>query len=186
MKKSVYYNIRYGLVIKNHSKIKRALSATVASLFISGIFVTPVFALSNNGNGVIRTTGTSVMTTLDACGYFFGYQTSSQTHVFTEPNKTVHDNERGVWAGVYNNNGLLVNSLRIVIGNYVLNTSTSSNGVVTGTEEFHSAIGNIAQQFTYGPGVPGGYIVNVVATGQLSFLTSNTNGHCYTGPFPRP
>ena len=122
-------------------------------------------------------------TTLDACGYFYGYQTANKT---TTSGAT--STEKGTWTGVSNNYvNTPVASLGKVSGSYTETTTVDAlTGDTTGTELFRSDAGQITQTFTYGPGVAGGFNVSVTATGSLSFLTSNTNGACYTGPFPRP
>lgn len=127
--------------------------------------------------------GTPQQTTLDACGYFYGYQTATETST----DSTGATTQKGQWTGVWNNYvNTLVASLGNVQGSFTETTSTDTLGNVTGTEEFQSNAGKIDQTFTYGPSVPGGFSVTVTATRDLSFLTSDTNGHCYTGPFPRP
>ena len=64
--------------------------------------------------------------------------------------------------------------------------TTDTSGTVTGTETFTSNAGKIDQVFSYGPLVVGSFRVTVTATRDLAFLTSDTNGNCYTGTFPRP
>ena len=121
-------------------------------------------------------------TTLDACGYFVG--TQSAAHSDTSGATTT---EKGQWTGVSNNYvNTPVASLGNVHGAYEQTTATDANGNVTGSESFTSNAGKIDQTFTYGPDVPGGYSVTVTATRDLAFLTSDTNGNCYTGQFPRP
>lgn len=122
-------------------------------------------------------------TTLDACGYFVGMQTANVTSTGTDGSST----EKGTWVGVDNNYvGSPVASLGTVQGSFVQTTTTDGAGTTTGTEIFRSNAGQITQTFTYGPTVPGGFVVSVTATRDLSFLTSDTNGQCYTGAFPRP
>ena len=125
----------------------------------------------------------SAPTTLDACGYFVGTQTANKT----DQSGTVYS-ENGTWTGVSNNYvNTPVASLGSVHGSYTETTTTNSDGSITsGTETFHSNAGEIDQTFSYGSGVPGGFDVSVTATKSLSFLTSSTDGACYTGPFPRP
>jgi hypothetical protein len=65
-------------------------------------------------------------------------------------------------------------------GSYAGGTGTITNG----TEVFRSDAGTITQTYAYDPAT--GWHVSVTATGSLSFLTSDTNGNCYTGAFPRP
>src|SRR3954453_1283527 len=125
---------------------------------------------------------TSSSTTLDACGYFIG--TQSPAHTDTSGSTST---EKGQWSGVTNNYVFTpVASLGNVHGAYQETTTTDANGNVTGTESFTSNAGKIDQTFAYGPDVPGGFSVTVTATRDLSFLTSDTNGNCYTGPWPRP
>jgi hypothetical protein len=126
---------------------------------------------------------TSSSTTLDACGYFMGTQTANKT----EQNGAV-SSENGTWTGVSNAFGEgPVASLGTVHGSYTETTTTNSDGsITTGTETFHSNAGEIDQTFSFGSGVPGGFSVTVTATRSLSFLTSSTDGACYSGPFPRP
>ena len=123
-------------------------------------------------------------TTLDACGYFVGTQTANKT---TTSGSRRHS-ENGTWLGVSNNYGFgPVNSLGPVKGSYTESTSYDvTRDVTSGTEIFRSNAGQINQTFSYGSGVVGGFSVTVTATGSLSFLTSDTNGACYTGTFPRP
>lgn len=148
------------------------LLATAATLGIGGS--TQAFA-SNPHNAPSGTT-------LDACGYFVGTQTAA--HSDTTGSTTT---ETGQWSGVTNNYVFTpVASLGNVHGAYKETTTTDANGNVTGTESFTSNAGKIDQTFTYGPDVVGGFSVSVTATRDLSFLTSDTNGNCYTGPFPRP
>ena len=122
-------------------------------------------------------------TTLDACGYFYGWQTPAFT--LTDGATTT---QAGTWYGVYNNYyDSFVSSLGNVHGSFT-ETVTATEGALgidySGTETFTSNAGQIFQTFTYGPDVAGGYDVAVSATRALSFLTSNTNGACYTGTFP--
>lgn len=123
-----------------------------------------------------------VSTTLDACGYFVGTQTPRAT---TEKNDVT--TQHGTWTGVTNNySDTPVASLGSVVGSFEERTETLPDGTVVGTETFHSGAGTIVQSFAIGPNVPGTYSVTVTATRDLAFLTSNTDGGCYTGPFPRP
>jgi hypothetical protein len=125
----------------------------------------------------------SASTTLDACGYFVGTQTANVTSTGKDGSTT----ERGTWVGVDNNYvGSPVASLGTVQGSFVQTTATDPDGTEIGTEIFRSNAGQITQSFRIGPAVPGFFSVSVTATGDLSFLTSDTNGACYTGAFPRP
>jgi hypothetical protein len=141
-----------------------------------GVFATSAFATPAHG--------TTSMTTLDACGYFYGEQTPAFTH--TDGTTTT---QRGTWTGVWNNYvNTPVASLGKVQGAFAETTSTYGPGGqdTQGTESFTSNAGQIDQTFSYGPDVVGGFNVSVTATRDLSFLTSNTNGACYGGTFPRP
>lgn len=142
------------------------LGAATATLLAGGTsFATPPSA-------------TPSPTTLDACGYFSGTQTPADG--------ASDGTEHGTWTGVLNQDGSLVASLGEVKGSYEQTTSRDSRGNVTGTETFRSSAGKISQSFTYGPDVVNGFSVSVTATKALSFLTSNTDGACYSGPSPRP
>jgi hypothetical protein len=153
-------------------------------MFIAALAVAAV-AVAVPAYGFNGTPGqkTPVSTTLDACGYFVGTQTANKT---TTSGAT--STEKGTWTGVLNNYTLTpVASLGSVKGSYTETTTTdSATGTTTGTETFRSSAGQITQSFSYGPLVTGGFSVTVTATGDLSFLTSDTAGGCYTGPFPRP
>lgn len=118
-------------------------------------------------------------TTLDACGYFVGTSTANKTSV---DGTLFSDN--GTWTGVSNNYvNTPVASLGAVTGSYT-DSYNSSGGIITnGVEIFRSAAGTITQSFAFNGTT---WTVSVTATGDLSFLTSDTNGQCYTGPFPRP
>jgi hypothetical protein len=136
------------------------------------------------GQGTVHEQGTPSSTTLDACGYFVGLQTPTATHDVTAGNDVQKHTERGTWTGVDNNYAFgPVTSLGAVSGTYQESTTTT-NGVVSGTEDFTSNRGTISQQFTY-PSDFSYFNVSVQATGDLSFMTSDTNGQCYAGPFPR-
>ncbi len=124
-------------------------------------------------------------TTLDACGYFTGFQTATNSRSGTHPDGTAYSSDEGTWTGVWNTYPTLtlVASLGPVNGQY-RESSTGSYGALTlsGTEKFESKWGTITQVYSYN----GTWTVSVVATGDLSFLTSDTNGNCYSGPYPRP
>ena len=153
----------------------RRLALTVGAIAVLGTSGGAVAFASNPHNSPSSTT-------LDACGYFVGTQTAA--HSSTSGATTT---EQGQWSGVNNNYvNTPVASLGDVHGSYKEVTTTDGNGNVTGTESFTSNAGKIDQTFTFGPDVPGGYSVSVTATRDLSFLTSDTNGNCYGGPFPRP
>jgi hypothetical protein len=119
-------------------------------------------------------------TTLDACGYFVGTQTANKT-----ADTGTSYSEKGTWTGVDNNyGGGPVASLGDVKGSYTESYDYAPNGDITnGTEIFRSNAGELTQTFQF---VGGTWSVSVTATRSLSFLTSDTNGHCYMGPFPRP
>ena len=120
-------------------------------------------------------------TTLDACGYFVGTSTANKTTAngdfFTD---------KGTWTGVDNNYGYgPVASLGTVTGSYTDSyTQDPATGYISdGMEIFRSGAGMITQSYAYDAS---GWHVTVTATGSLSFLTSSTDGACYSGPFPRP
>lgn len=123
----------------------------------------------------------TVQTTLDACGYFIGTSTANKT---TQAGDSYTD--KGTWSGVENNYYYTpVSSLGTVTGSYTDSYNEDSSGNITnGSETFRSGDGTITQSYSYNTVT--GWDVSVTATGDLSFLTSNTNGDCYTGPFPRP
>jgi hypothetical protein len=156
-----------------------AVAAATTAAIGTGIFGFGSTAMASADAG-----GTPTFTTLDACGYFYGYQTAVETRTDSSGATT----QNGQWTGVWNNYfNTRVASLGEVKGSFTQTTSTDSLGNVTGTEEFRSGAGKIDQTFTYGPSVPGGFSVTVTATRDLAFLTSSTQpGQCYTGPFPRP
>lgn len=123
-------------------------------------------------------------TTLDACGYFYGSQTAENSSVTTNGG-TTYSSSRGTWTGVFNNYvNTRVESLGVVQGAFSDSHSVDSAGNVSGTEHFVSNAGKIDQNYSFS--LLTGWSVSVTATRDLSFLTSDTNGHCYTGPFPRP
>jgi hypothetical protein len=124
---------------------------------------------------------TTSMTTLDACGYFVGWQTANKT---TESETSFA--EKGTWTGVSNNYYLTpVASLGTVTGSYTdsYDVDGVTGAVSNGSEIFRSDAGTITQSFSFDPST--GWHVSVTATGDLSFLTSDTDGACYTGAFPR-
>jgi hypothetical protein len=157
--------------------MKRTIAALAASAAMLGTTVGVAGAAG-------ASTGSPQQTTLDACGYFYGLQSSSTTK--TDATTTT----KGTWVGVWNNYvDTRVASLGTVQGAFSETTSTytGATGLDTqGTESFTSNAGKIDQTFSYGPDIVGGFNVDVTATRDLSFLTSNTNGACYSGPFPRP
>jgi hypothetical protein len=151
----------------------------LAALVVAAVAVAvPAYAVNETPGQKLTSS-----TTLDACGYFVGTQTANVTSTGKDGSTT----EKGTWVGVDNNyGGTPVESLGAVHGSYTETTATDEAGTTTGTEIFRSNAGQITQMFAYGTGVIGGFIVSVTATGDLSFLTSDTNGQCYTGAFPRP
>jgi hypothetical protein len=78
-----------------------------------------------------------------------------------------------------------VASLGPVSGKYHDSHSVDAAGNISGVERFKSDAGNIDQVYAFTASTHT-WNVDVVATGSLSFLTTNTNGRCYKGPFPRP
>lgn len=157
-------------------KLGAVLSLAMVAIMLT---IIPAFAANDNING--PKTGES--TTLDACGYFAGTQTASESSDYTSDGVTYHT-ERGTWTGVFNNydNGPVA-SLGTVQGAYTESyTIDDATGSFSGTEQFTSNAGKIDQTFSFTPG----WTVSVTATRDLSFLTSDTNGACYTGPWPRP
>src|SRR4051812_9935340 len=148
-----------------------SLGAVLAALSV----MVAVPALAANGTPGQKI---SSSTTLDACGYFVGTQTANKTST----SGTTYT-EKGTWTGVYNNYvNTPVASLGTVQGSYTETVVHNSDGSISGTELFHSNAGEISQTFSFN----GTWTVTVVATKDLAFLTSDTNGACYTGPFPRP
>lgn len=145
----------------------------------AAVIAVPAFAVNDSpGQKVVSST------TLDACGYFVGTQTANKTST----SGTTYA-EKGTWTGVSNNyGGGAVTSLGPVQGSYSLSQDGSYSGgtgtITSGTEVFRSDAGTITQTYAYDPTT--GWHVSVTATGSLSFLTSDTNGNCYTGAFPRP
>ena len=63
---------------------------------------------------------------------------------------------------------------------------STTDGVTTVTEkgDLHVQCRRDRPDVSYVP--TSGWHVSVRATRSLAFLTSDTNGVCYTGPFPRP
>ena len=147
----------------------------LAALAVAAVAVAvPAYAVNTTPGQKITSS-----TTLDACGYFVGTTTANKTTT-SGSNYT----EKGTWTGVSNNyGGGPVNSLGSVTGSYTESqTGSYSLGTLSGTELFRSSAGTINQTFSYN----GTWTVTVTATGNLSFLTSDTNNACYTGTWPRP
>ena len=119
---------------------------------------------------------TPTTTTLDACGYFIGVSTANKT---TQSGTFYTD--KGTWTGVTNNYySTPVASLGTVTGSYTDSGNSNADGSITnGTEVFRSAAGTITQSYAFDPVT--GWHVSVTATASLSFLTSSTDGNCYTG-----
>ena len=152
------------------------VAATVVG---TGLFASPALADTPTKGPAV-----SSSTTLDACGYFVGTQTPNRSYTYVSGGIT-HHIETGTWTGVDNNySHIPVASLGPVTGSYSELASTDASGNVNGVEAFQSNVGSIVQQFAFAPS--SGYSVSVKATRNLSFLTSDTHGHCYAGPFPRP
>ena len=155
----------------------------LAALFVAAISiaVAPATADNNSPGEKLKSS-----TTLDACGYFVGTTTANKTTESTSGDLTTFT-DKGTFTGVSNNyGGGPVTSLGSVKGSY---TQTYTRNIVTGavsngTETFRSDAGQIDQMFRFDPAT--GWHVSVTATGDLSFLTSSTDGACYTGSFPRP
>jgi hypothetical protein len=161
--------------------VKRLSALVVLSLVVLSLLVSP--ALAAPGDKVPNDPPNA--TTLDACGFFVGIETPTQTKEYTEGGVT-YRSEKGKWTGVTNNYGNgPVASLGDVKGTYRLETATGADGIIRGTESFHSSAGKIDQTFVLNFAV-GSFDVTVVATKELSFLTSDTDGQCYAGQFPRP
>jgi hypothetical protein len=149
------------------------------------MFALGTTAFASNANDGNDTQNASSITTLDACGYFTGIQTPIQADQRVT-NLVTYTKESGTWTGVTNNYvNTPVVSLGPVSGRYHDSHSKDAAGNIAGTERFRSAAGNIDQVYAYTASTHT-WRVSVVATDRLSFLTSDTNGQCYTGPFPRP
>jgi hypothetical protein len=158
--------------------IKKTIVIGVSAIALVGAGTTAASA-----HPVITHGGSPGSTTLDACAYFVGTQTAQTTKSITNSDGSVTTTEHGSWTGVTNNYvNTPVASLGSVEGRYAETYTKNVDGSISGTENFVSSAGNIDQVFIIGPG----YNVSVTATKSLSFLTSNTNGACYTVPFPRP
>ena len=154
--------------------MKRFIFLAVVSLATVAVGV-PAYAGNDTPGQKISTD-----TTLDACGYFIGTQTANKT---TTVGSTY--SEKGTWSGVTNNYSYIpVASLGTVTGSYSMTVTTNLDTSINGVESFKSNAGTIDQIFAYSS--TSGWTVTVTATGSLAFLTSSTNGACYTGPFPRP
>jgi hypothetical protein len=154
--------------------MKRFIFLAVVSLATVALGV-PAYAVNDTPGQKILT-----VTTLDACGYFIGTQTAHKT---TTAGSTYSEN--GTWSGVANNySDIPVASLGTVTGAYTMKVVTNSDGSISGVESFKSNAGSIDQIFAYSAAT--GWTVSVTATRSLAFLTSNTNGACYSGPLPRP
>ena len=155
------------------------------AVVIVALSIGPAFAANSDNNGHKGGKDSST-TTLDACGYFGGTQTVSETKDYVVDGVTYHS-EKGTWTGILNNySNTPVASLGTVKGSYSETYTIDANGMLTGTENFNSGAGKIDQTFSYNSITYSDFSVSVEATRDLSFLTSDTNGHCYTGTFPRP
>ena len=161
--------------------MKKFSVVAIMVLVALSMMVTPSLAANNGGNGK----GSPSSTTLDACNYFVGTETSSNSKESTTDEGATTVSERGTWVGVSNNyGGGQVASLGTVKGSYYKVTTTDADGSVSGTETFNSGAGKIDQTFSFSGAT--GWVVSVTATRDLAFLTSDTNGSCYSGEFPRP
>lgn len=148
-----------------------------------GLFGFGSTALASGGH-IRGGPGTAQMTTLDACGYFYGMQTAVEGLTTTSGSSST-TSDKGTWTGVWNNySNTLVASLGTVKGSFSETFTEDTIGNLSGTEMFQSNAGSISQSYTFSTIT--GWAVTVSATRELSFLTSDTSGHCYTGPFPRP
>lgn len=130
--------------------------------------------------------GQTSSTTLDACGFFVGAATPTRVSEHTSRRGVTNIYDRGTFTGVDNNYGKgPVASLGPVTGSYVEKYVTDAAGNVSGVERFRSEAGTIDQTFAYNAAT-NTWSVSVTATGDLAFLTSDTDRHCYNDPFPRP
>lgn len=130
--------------------------------------------------------GQTSSTTLDACGYFVGAATPTRVREQTSRRGVTYVYDRGTFTGADNHyGGGPVASLGPVSGSYLQKYITDAAGNVSGVETFTSGAGRIDQTFAYNASTST-WSVSVTATGALAFLTSDTNGHCYNGPIPRP
>ncbi len=160
--------------------MKKPHSLLVLIVVALSMWAAPAVAQDSGQQGQ----GEPTTTTLDACGYFVGIQTPSNSEDMAAEGGTI-TTEWGTWVGVSNNYGYgPVTSLGTVSGSYSDTVTRYDDGSIVGTESFNSEAGKIDQTFGYSPST--GWTVTVTATGGLAFLTSDTAGHCYTGPFPRP
>ena len=162
--------------------MKRLIISVALVVAAMTITIGPVAAVNASPGAKVTSS-----TTLDACGYFVGTSTANKTTTQSVLGPVTSYMDKGTWTGVSNNYGLgPVTSLGPVNGSYTdAYSRDSSTGTITnGTETFRSDAGQINQAFAFDPVT--GWHVTVTATGSLSFLTSDTNGACYTGPFPRP
>jgi hypothetical protein len=151
-------------------------------LIISMVAIVAALSMTSVALAVNQTPGQklSSLTTLDACGYFIGTQTSNKSATSGSTYT-----EKGTWTGVSNNYvNTPVASLGTVTGSYseTVTTTNATPGALSGTESFKSDAGQINQTFSFDGTT---WSVTVTATGSLSFLTSSTAGACYTGTFPR-
>ena len=161
------------MLIKRKLLIPLCLAIAMVSLFVG--------ATTASASPI----GVPTYTTLDACDYFFGFQTATRSYTSEEDGVT-YTAEYGTWNSVFNHYPVPtpVLSVNPVVGTYYeVSSRDAATGNIRGVERFMSPRGNITQTFARTAGT---WSVTVVATGQLSFLTSDTNGHCYTTPYPRP
>jgi len=155
----------------------------VPFVLLAGLLLTVSPALAQGKHGGDQ----SYITTLDACGYFISNATPSRSSAYTD-HDVKHSSESGTFTGVINHYASSpVASLGRVSGSYSETYTTDVAGNVSGTEVFRSKSGSIYQTFSFAPAQC--YTVEVSATGNLSFLTSDTPNNCYGvdgQPIPRP
>ena len=171
-------------------KLIAVATTSVASLSLMGAgpFGSTAFASSTHDRGHNTPQRVSSSTTLDACGYFGGIQTPTESYTYTANGVTYHT-EKGTWTGVSNIAGQTspVASLGSVKGSYTESYSENDGTyLLQGSETFRSNAGKVHQVYSYNAETFSDFNVSVTATRDLSFLTSDTNGHCYTGTYPRP
>ena len=169
-----------GTLLIERSDMKRYMRIFASAVMVFGVALLGTVAApigAGATTGTVFAPGYPAPTTMDACSAFSAMQTSSQSNTVTTKNGTLSYYERGTWDELTQNWGTPISPLPTPAGTYTEQYSVTASGSFTGTEEFQSSVGNVAQQYSYSASA--GWTVNVVATGSLSFLTSNTNGNCY-------